>query len=256
MLVTTMGDEIANNTSTNAMSCTEPVAFDPPQILTASRVTGHVVVPENELSDLKANPLDLTWNAACSTHIESPGPALKSRFSQPGNILLVDHPDGPKSYFLQRKIAKTTFGCIRVGFLCERRKECDNDTGMEWEVIKSGGIYPFEMVAVKIEPREKALKTDESTDENNPTVELSALQMVTAIDPNEESCVVGSSCICTDHLNVFVIFPFHGEGTLFQYVVESGRLEESVARHFFQQILKVRFLIVGIVRPVNNTGLS
>ena len=244
--MTTMSDEISNRIS-KAMCCSEPIAFDPPQILTATRVTGHVVVPENELSDLMANPLDLTWNAACIAHMETPGPpALKRRCSQSGNILLVDHLDGQKAYFLQRKIAKTTFGCIRVGFLCEQKEENDDDTGMEWEVIKSDGIYPFEMVAVKIEPKEKVLRTDENSDENDPTVELSALQMVAAIDPNEESCVVGTSCICADHVNVFVIFPFHGEGTLFQYVVESGRLEESVARHFFQQILKVRFLLSAL----------
>ena len=110
MLVTKMSDAITNRIS-KAMCCSEPIAFDPPQILTATRVTGHVVVPENELSDLMANPLDLTWNAACIAHMETPGPpALKRRCSQSGNILLVDHLDGQKAYFLQRKIAKTTFG--------------------------------------------------------------------------------------------------------------------------------------------------
>jgi hypothetical protein len=229
------------------MASVVPMPFDPPEILTAKRVTGLVVVPENELSDIKANPLDLSWNASAAPQVETSGPpALRRRNSLSGNILLVNHPDGQKAYFLQRKMAKTTFGCVRVGFLCEQRME-EGDTGMEWDVVKSDGPYPFEMVAVKMESKEKVLGHEVGSDTKDPTVELSALQMIAAYDPKGECGVIGTSVICADHSNVFVIIPFHGEGTLFQHVVESGRLSEPVARHFFQQIIKVGALFVIVL---------
>lgn len=224
------------------MSPADPIAFDPPQILNAKRVTGLVVVPEYEKSDLKANPLDLSWNAMAPEHLESGSdpPTLKRRSSLAGNILLVEHPEGQKAFFLQRKMAKTSHGCLRVGFLCEQKIG-----GMEWNVIKSDGPHPkFEMVTIKIESKDKVLVNDTGKDTftKDPTVELSALQMIAAYDPRGEGGVIGSSCICADHTHVFSVLPFHGEGTLFQHVVESGRLEERMAQHFFQQILKVGVL--------------
>jgi hypothetical protein len=179
------------------MASVVPLPFDPPEILTAKRVTGLVVVPENELSDINANPLDLSWNASAAPEVQTSGPpALRRRNSLSGNILLVNQADGQKGYFLQRKMAKTTFGCVRVGFLCEQRKE-EGDTGMEWDVIKSDGPYPFEMVAIKMESKEKVLAHEVGSDSKDPTVELSALQMIAAYDPKGDCGVIGTSIIQT-----------------------------------------------------------
>jgi len=184
------------------------------------------------------DPLDLGWNASCgSIDLEGP-PALRRRSSLSGNILLVNHADGEDAFFLQRKISKTTFGSVRVGFRVEQKKLQD-DVGIEWDVIRSDGPYPFEMVAIKLQDKQKVTSNEKvPMSIMDPKVELSALQLISKSDLSEECRVVSAEIICTDRNTVYSIMPFNGDGSLFQYVVECGRLDEPVARHFFQQILK------------------
>ena len=220
----------------------DPIPFDEPTLLDARRVTGLVIVPENDDIEKDANPLDLSWNASIGSSIEldvtAGPPSLKRRSSLSGNILLVNHPDkGDTAYFLQRKLSKTTHGSVRVGFKVEQKKLVD-DVGIEWDVIKSDGPYPFEMFAIKLQDKQKILSTKDMV-MMDPKVELSALQLIAEKDPNGDGHVISAHYLCTDRNTVFSITPFSGEGSLFEFVVECGRLEEPVARYYFQQILKV-----------------
>lgn len=217
----------------------DPIPFDAPELIDAKRVTGLVIVPENQGDEGEADPLDLGWNASCSSIQTQTGPpALQRRSSLSGNILLIHGPEGDSAIFLQRKISKTTFGSVRVGFRVEQ-KALKDDVGIEWDVIRSDGPYPFEMVAVKLQDKHKVM-TELEGNVIDPKAELSALQVISKCDLNGESRVVRAEYICSDKSTLYSIMPFNGEGSLFQYVVECGRLDEPVARHFFQQILQVR----------------
>lgn len=220
------------------------IPFDPPTILVGQRKTGLVIVPDAEESE--ADPLDLSWNATASgssltdtdTTNTNGRAALRRRASLNGNILHV--PDRKESYFMQRKIGKTAYGSVRVGFLLETNLDDSGLSGYmstEYDVVRSDGPYPFEMVAIKVYDQKKMDDEGEGAQ-----TELAALEMIAKAENGGAASlfVQYSHCVCADSNSVYVIVPFHGEGTLFQYVVESGTLSEPVARHYFQQILKVR----------------
>ena len=176
-------------------------------------------------------------------------PALQRTSSMAGNILVIKLPEGDRAYWLQRKMCDTSRGSIRVAFLLEKR--IPNDKGsMEWTVQPSNGPYPFEMMAIKIQDK-RAVESAQSG--RDATVEFAALQAIAAL--NESSHAVGTRQVCTDADKVYIIMPYHGEGSLFQYVVECGRLSEGVARHFFRQIISVRIRGRGhsVYRLMNQT---
>lgn len=218
--------------------------FPPPDMLVARRVTGRVISPEVS-PDTNGNPLDLF----CGDLKGDDSSDLR------GNILVLEDPssgESSRAYWLQRKLSKTTNGYARVGFLVRptktsgaRRVEHRDGGEDEWCVQPSErGPYPFEMVAIKIQDRAKLEGKSQSAQQHieirDPMVEMSALQMVYANDLSRSGHVVCTREICSDDSHVYIIVPFHGEGSLFEYVMEKGGLGEGVARHFFQQIIRVR----------------
>jgi hypothetical protein len=220
----------------------EHIPLGPPDLLRAKRVTGMVVVPEShEFDQDQGDPLDLDWNASISNFAEQGPPTLRRRSSLSGNILKVEDPQGEKAYFLQRKISKTSYGSVRVGFLLQSTGD-ESGMGVEYNVVRSDGPYPFEMVAIKMHRLSPIMDPESEECEHSSSLEvanteLAALKMVA--DKNPRGNVEYSLCTCSDHNTTYAIVPFHGEGNLFQYVVECGSLEETVARHFFKKILMV-----------------
>lgn len=160
-------------------------------------------------------------------------PTLERSGSLSGNILLVDTSLGERAYWLQRKMCKTTRGYVRLGYRVSKR----HDTATTWTVQASmNSSYPFEMVAIKIQERSACEHTSKAS--RDPNVEFAALQMVAEYDPEGLGHVV-IGIVCADDENIFTIMPYFGEGSLAEYVAERGRLDENVARHFFQQIISV-----------------
>jgi hypothetical protein len=100
------------------------------------------------------------------------------------------------------------------------------------------------MVAIKVKSRETVMGTEsgESNVVASAKVELEALQLIAKhAGANANDCHVDfCHYTCLDRSTIYTIGPFYGEGSLFQYVVESGTLSEPVARHFFKQLLMVR----------------
>lgn len=249
---------------------TEPIPFEPIAFLDAKRVTGLVLVPEAEKNRGKSNsgsstndegddPLDLHFNASTDMSFAEKGPpALQRKSSLNGNILWIGNHQ--KAFFLQRKIGNIAAGngSIRVGFaleqaLFENDDEDDgtsNNFGMgtEYDVIRSDGPYPFEMVAIKVQNSDTVMG---NAPEGAPVaadvvssakVELAALQLIAKHYTGDaaDACHVDyCHYICLDRSTTYAIGPFYGEGSLFQYVVECGTLSEPIARHFFKQILMV-----------------
>jgi hypothetical protein len=83
---------------------------------------------------------------------------------------------------------------------------------------------------------------DESSDENksvhSPLNGLSYLQMI----GNEAAHIDGTNVIASCSNQIYVILPYHRDGTLQGYCRFQGNLPEEVARFFFGQILQVRHI--------------
>ena len=184
-----------------------PPPSPPPLLWTARRTTGTVLTDPPE--DDTATP-----------------PSLERKASVAGNILLVhdDHQKNQSSYLLQRKIKQSANGgSVRVGFVLQ-----PTESGV-WE-LKEDADSGHEMVAVKIRP-----KSDEDSHNN----ELSALQWITANDPEGKGHLLGPTTIASDGSQIYIITPYQKDGTLFDYCDQKGKLSESEARYFFCQMLEV-----------------
>ena len=241
---------------TMATTTTTTLPLDSPHFLTAKRVTGLVKVPESDENVDGGDPLDLDFNASVCSFDETAGatwpmaagpPALKRRSSLNGNILWVDTPEGQKCFLLQRKIDKAAYESVRVGFLLHR--DLDQEGGIEYNAIRSNGPYPFEMVGINVQDKDQ-LMAPNTNSLVSAQVELAALQLIAQHDKTGEGCVDRSHFICADAITAYVMVPFHGEGSLFQYVVECGTLSEPVARHYFRQILTVRDVVFHDARDL------
>lgn len=204
------------------------LSFPAPEMFCARRISG-LVVADEESGGRKAD--------------HPPPPELHRSSSIAGNILLVEEPNSsPRAYWLHRKfkLSNTSNGCLRVGYKLRTKNESNADTKKDtvWCVQKSsGGPYPYEMVAIKVQDR-FSIFNDQKAGDRNPSIELSALQMVKELDPNSEGHVIGTREMCLDEKHIYTIMPYFGGGTLFDYVAECGRLPECVARHFFKQIIR------------------
>lgn len=126
----------------------------------------------------------------------------------------------------------------------------------EWELDRDGSGRLM-LVRVHIQNNNivdmKQLKNS-SMHLNSPINELSALQMIAKQNRSSSSQmvsqsahVVGTNLVATDdeNRNTYVILPYHRDGTLLQFCQSLGRLEESLARFIFRQIVQVRNGMIG-----------
>jgi len=239
----------------------EPLPFDEPSFLTASRTTGLILPDEDDEDDEDDDKEDDKNNKMTRFH------SLKSSASMRGaNILCLssDNSENKKYFFLQRKLNQTGFASVRVGFVVEPKNEDDEDRSIsQYRVVKASlsllppslsrslsskmtNIDSFEKVAIKSFDRENMdLAAADSTSNAKTTAlpaamtEMAALEMVAKHNGGKSTCHVDYSITmgCDKH-SYYAIVPYYGEGTLFQYVAECNTLTEPVARHFFKQIIK------------------
>jgi hypothetical protein len=212
-------------------------------------MTGGVLASEN-LPKIGSDPLELVAGIVDDSDDSQQQSKTNHNFI-PANILLVQSSDSSqRAYWLQRKISHTTNGSVRVGFALQPAGQNisyeggdDSDGWLVQASTDSTVPYLFEMVAIKVQDRDKVEGFyDPSRPRNgnrDPTVELSAMHWIHSHNSSANAHVVGTSEICVDNNQIYAIVPYHGEGSLFQYVLECGRLGESVARYFFQQIVQV-----------------
>lgn len=187
-----------------------------------------------------------------------------------------------RAFWIQRKIASLgTCGSVRIGYVLRRQDghnddddddsgdyELDGDGGQNkgakhtaddtphtssctrWEVTPKpspdGEDDAYEMVAIKMYERSKLKAMSNNKRANDTTVDICVSQLLAQHSP-EYYNVLGTMEVLADERFVYIIVPYCGDGNLLIYVESEGRLEESVARHFFKQILSVSLRIVFIV---------
>ena len=235
------------------------------------RTAGHVQVPD-PTSDT-AGPLEMSWKVATAGALVEPAPTkLRRTSSIAGNVLetaSVGEDGERRAYWLQRKITEETHthNFVRIGFPLKPFKvDGEEESSTAWTVCKAdeGSMYPFEMVAIKVQghsyvyPEEEEgdggdeddddgsdgdghTKADRERMGKSAKNEISALQLIQAADPNGNGNVLRAEEVVDDLVSVYVIMPYCKEGTLMDQVGASpnGRLEESTARKFFGNILNV-----------------
>jgi len=196
-----------------------PPPFSTQCLLKAKRVFGFVQPP---IDNVKT---DAESTAKEDGQLVAPPPSQRTSSTRDGNILVIDHPNGSKAYLLQRKIGSSLHGSVRIGFALKYPKEEEDP----WEIAKGDNL----LVTIKVE--------NKSQEDNvqDPMAEISALQLIAAYDPEMKGHVMGTSMVGADYKNIYVVTPFHYEGSLFDYCSEAGRLCENDARFFFLQILQV-----------------
>jgi hypothetical protein len=229
------------------------IPFDPPKLLTARRIAGFVNVPETESSS--ASPFgEENVNLSAFTSEEPvktllAGPThLRRTNTMHGNVVIIEE-DGkpPRAFWLQRKMSQLTHKTVRLGFTVQpnTNPEFAGSEG-SWELTPpetTDGhhkLVQIEMLDTRILDMNSSA---EASPVHSPLHEICALQLVAEHNDNRDAHVVGTKLVATSTQNVFVVMPYHRDGTLFQYCLAKGSLEEPVAKFFFRQILKVRAVL-------------
>lgn len=224
-----------------------PPEFNPPNLITARKSTGFVDIPG------VAN--DEAWNGRKSftmspSPLEAPpspteksfGPSLLQRSkTMAGNIVVLEedgHP--PRAYWLSRKIGKSPNGVIRLGYQLRPNSKPEFKDSLEaWELATDEIEEEPILVVVHIMHTSVMDMDGEGGVAHRPLDELSALQIIAKHKGSDEGHVIASSLVATCASHVYAIMPYHADGTLMQYCLENGSLDETIARFFFRQILKV-----------------
>lgn len=226
------------------------IPFDPPKLLIARRIAGFVNVLETESSlatpfgEANLNHSDFTSETPEKTLLAGPT-HLRRTSTMNGNIVIVEE-DGrpPRAFWLQRKVNEVAHGTVRLGFTL-RPNTSPEGSGGAWELTPPETDGHHKMVQIEILDTtilDMNLSVDASP-VRSPLHEICALQMIAEHNDTREAHVVGTKLVATSPQNIFVVMPYHRDGTLFQYCLAKGSLEESVARFFFRQILKVRAIV-------------
>lgn len=217
--------------------------FESPKLLTARRHIGFVDVPDNAIEEA---PLELMPQAALKGNRRSiftksadqmPGPtSLKRAATMSGTIIVIE--ESNEAYWLARKVEDThTHGITRLGYKLRpnSREEFKNANGA-WELdIDESCLHPI--VTIKMMHTNILDKnSEENRSVHSPLNELSYLQMI----GNGNRHVDGANAVATCSNDVYVVLPYHRDGTLEEYCRFQGNLPESLARFFFRQILEVR----------------
>eukprot|EP00980_Cylindrotheca_fusiformis_P007836 scaffold1669_cov129-Cylindrotheca_fusiformis.AAC.47 len=211
--------------------------FDPPKLLTARRHIGFVDVPDLVVDgSLLDSPHPASGRSERSVSEDSmPGPtSLVRSQTMSGSILVVEDSDEPnQAFWLARKVRKDPNGVTRVGYRLRRNSKDELKTSNgNWELdINESCLQP--LVTIKMLDT-KVLDDSESGETNM----MSFLQII-GNDGHEDRHVDGTNLVatCADH--VYVILPYHRDGSLDEFCRTHGNLPESLARFFFRQILKV-----------------
>jgi len=228
--------------------------FDPPKLCDGRRTAGHVQVPDPTTED--AGPLEMSWKAVSAGALVEPSPTkLRRTSSIAGNILVAAE---KKSYWLQRKITEESHShnYVRIGFPLQNVTMDGEEMSNAWTVCKAeeGSMYPFEMVAIKVQSHRQVFPEDEDDEEEegeekeggankqeggdddndnsnsqlsyisdasvrmtiarNAKNEISALQLIKAADPDGNGNVLRAELVVQDMVDVYVIMPYCKEGTL------------------------------------------
>ena len=222
-------------------------------------------MPDTEKDD--AGPLEMSWKVASAGALEEASPTkLRRTSSIAGNVLVAEVKDGEtttkKAFWLQRKLTEEshTHNYVRIGFPLQPVTVDGEACSGAWAVTKAdeGGMYPFEMVAIKVQSHKSVFPDDEDDGENsgsendsearmvrsrNAANEISALQMIKAADPEGKGNVLGADFVVNDEVSVYIVMPYCKEGNMTDFIGangKNGRLEEPVAKKFFKNIVNVR----------------
>lgn len=237
--------------------------FPAPKICDGRRTAGHVQVPDPEKDD--AGPLEMSWKVASAGALEEASPTkLRRTSSIAGNVLVADVPEGQgkkkKAYWLQRKVTEEshTHNYVRIGFPLRGIQLDGEECGGAWTVTKAdeGSMYPFEMVAIKVQSHRNVFPDEEAEDNadgnasdsesvklarsRNAVNEISALQMIKEHDPDGKGNVIGAELVVNDEVAIYIVMPYCKEGNLTDFIGatgKNGRLEEPVAKKLFANIL-------------------
>lgn len=87
-------------------------------------------------------------------------------------------------------------------------------------------------VAIKVYSK-KTLRALQGKTQENPLMEITALQFITDDHPN----IMGQIECCTDEDNIYSIMRFVKGGELFDYIDESGPMSEPQAKSMFRQLI-------------------
>ena len=250
-----------------------PLPFDEIVFKPARRVMKSVHVPGDDEADA-GEGVGPTSSASQMDKIpDRPSMGLQRAESMSGNVLVVlkdDNSDithAQRAYWILRKIGKTTAGSVRIGYVLRRRKAEGQGVGedsynahgsAQWEVTpkeskptsssstNEGGGVPaadaaYEMVAIKMYDKSKCT----GNKANGPAVEIAASQLLArhAGDPAFHH-VLGTVDVLSDERHVYLITPYCDGGDLLSVLESRGRLEESVARYIFKQLLSVSTLLL------------
>ena len=275
--------------STDAAALGPPVAplpFDEIVFKPARRVMKPVHVPgDDDEADAGDEGVGTTSSASQMDKIpDRPSMGLQRAESMSGNVLVVLEEDNSdinqaqRAYWIQRKIGKTAAGSVRIGYVLRRRKadgrgvgedSYNTHGGEQWEVTpkeskpssssstSEGGGVPaadaaYEMVAIKMYDKSKCT----SNKANGPAVEIAASQLLArhAGDPAFHH-VLGTVDVLSDERHVYLITPYCDGGDLLSVLESRGRLEESVARYIFKQLLSVSTFLLLHGKHMNHGAI-
>jgi hypothetical protein len=234
------------------------VPFDPPKLVTARRSHGFVDIPEDK------DPVEEEWNGRRSSinfgngsssqtspldNSKNFGPTHLQRKKTMGGNILIFEPDGepPQAFWLQRKTGKSSHGEIRIGYKLRRNtKPSFKDTAEAWEldVDEAGEPSLFKFLIMHSSVLEM---NSDNHDVQSPLHMLSALQMIAQNNNANDSHVAGAHLLGACRSFVYAVIPYYPDGTLLQFCMSNGPLEEPVARFLFRQILKVRGVWIEMV---------
>eukprot|EP00934_Nitzschia_sp_Nitz4_P006134 Nitzschia sp. Nitz4//scaffold207_size38617//31156//32532//NITZ4_007681-RA/size38617-snap-gene-0.3-mRNA-1//1//CDS//3329541623//6124//frame0 len=217
------------------------IPFDEPKFLTARKSSGFVDIPDN------AKSYEEEWTGRKSQILQPKGkpssskpPTLNRSKTLSGNIIVIESENGEpeQAFWLQRKIGKlpSSDGVVRLAYRLRRRTSKDAEN---WELDVDEFGDPS---IVKVNMLHSSVLEKSSEEEQTGIIscrdELSALQMIASYGSTESSHVVGTPLVATCSNYVYVVLPYYPEGTLLQYCLFKGTLDEAEARFYFQQILQ------------------
>jgi len=238
------------------------IPCSPLKLLKVRRVTGYIAVPDEKESMfeewngrrsslLVQGNMPLTKDDLCTGQdaLVKPPRLLRSQ-SMAGHIIVFEpNEEPPQAFWLQRKIGvKVGGGIIRLGCRLQKKSnpQIEESSSDIWELAADELGNPF---FVKVAMMSNDILTDPETGQNAIN-ELIALHLIAEHSNGIENHVIGTNMLGSCEAHVYAVLPHYADGSLMQYTLCHGKLDESVARWFFRQILKVSdvLFLSGLLR--------